>query len=111
MIIGQSVIAGQYAVAQTAFSRILTAFPVLVLSPILMNKFIVPSAFFQRYPILKFPAQLTIIGGLLMTALPCALAIFPPIGTIQVSKLERKFHDLLDKSGKPLTSVLYNKGL
>jgi sideroflexin-5 len=111
-VIGESVIAGKYAVAQTAICRIATASPVFILAPILIDRIMSTSPnFFHRYPTLKLPVQLVVIGGLLMTALPCALAIFPPEGKLSTAQLEPKYHALKDKFGHPLSFVTYNKGL
>lgn len=104
---GKSVAAAKAAVSQTAISRIATAFPVLVLSPLIMNLF-ERSRFIQRFPKLWIPLQLGVISGLMMTALPCALAIFPPRGKISIKDLEQDIAQQLPSG----TSFLYfNKGL
>jgi len=51
-----------------------------------------------------------IIGGSLMTALPCAIAIFPQVASISVDRLEDQFKKM-NSDGSPITEVYYNRGL
>jgi hypothetical protein len=46
-----------------------------------------------------------------MTALPAAIAVFPQRGSLKTDKMEEEFHNLLDKDGKKVTTLYYNKGL
>jgi hypothetical protein len=46
-----------------------------------------------------------------MTALPAAIAVFPQIGQLETSKIEKEFHGLKDKQGNPIEKVYFNKGL
>ena len=109
-IVGTSQVAGQYAVGQTIVARILTSAPVLLFSPLIMH-YLGRTSMLQRYPKLYLPAQLGAIAGLLMTGLPCALAIFPPKGKISVENLESRFQGILGADGIPIKMVSYNKGL
>jgi hypothetical protein len=55
--------------------------------------------------------NLGVIGLCLWAALPLAIAIFPQYVEVDPKKLEKEFHDLKDKNGKPITSIYFNKGL
>lgn len=109
-IVGSSTKAGFQAVSQVAVSRVLTAFPALVLPPLILSR-LETMRFMQYNPRLAIPINLGLITLALVTALPCAIATFPQIGQLPVSELEAKFHNLQDKQGNPITHVYYNKGL
>jgi len=44
-------------------------------------------------------------------ALPCAIALFPQEFPISTSKLEPEFQNLVDKKGKKIETLYFNKGL
>jgi tricarboxylate carrier len=111
---GMSTVAAKNAIAQTTVSRIATAFPVLVLAPLIMNR-LERTSIFKSFPKLWIPTQLSVIGFLMMTALPCALAIFPPRGKMSIKDLEPTLLQHLPESIKPNTLntefLYFNKGL
>lgn len=105
---GQSIIAAKSAIAQTAISRVATAFPILVISPLIMNR-LEQTHLLRSYPRLWIPLQLGVISILLMTVLPCALSLFPPKGRISIKDLES---DIANSLPHNRYSFLYfNKGL
>ncbi|KDN44573.1 tricarboxylate carrier [Tilletiaria anomala UBC 951] len=108
--VGNSVVAGQRAVGMTAASRIFINMPTLVLPPLLLSwaqrRRIVPTV-----GIAPRIAEVTLIGISLLAFLPPAIAVFPQDASIDVSKLEPRFHSLKDGDGKPVHQLEYNKGL
>jgi len=102
--------AGVLALSQVAFSRCMTALPVLTFPPVLMP-ILAQTSLMTRFPLLKVPTYLGLIAGILWTALPAAVAIFPQQAEISSLKLEPTFHNLRDKDGKPITTLFYNRGL
>ncbi|KAL8292137.1 hypothetical protein RQP46_001603 [Phenoliferia psychrophenolica] len=105
-VLGTSSIAGQYAIAQTAASRVLTNIPTLILPPLIITML-------ERRGAFKGPngarwntiTNLGLIGSSLLIFLPPAIATFPQRGSIDPKKLEPKFKDL------PYEKVEFNKGL
>ncbi|ORZ35516.1 Tricarboxylate/iron carrier [Catenaria anguillulae PL171] len=108
--VGKSTAAGWQAVSQVAVSRVATAAPCLVVPPMVMSR-LKPLALFRNNPRLLIPAELAVVAGSLMGALPCAIALFPQQAKVPVSSLEPKFHNFKDTEGNPITHVFYNKGL
>ncbi|CAM0136188.1 unnamed protein product [Umbelopsis sp. WA50703] len=108
--VGKSKVAGLTAVSQVAISRVLTNAPVLVIPPLLMGQ-LQKTEFLKARPGLTMPVNLGLIGLSLMTALPAAIAVFPQRGSLKTDKMEEEFHNLLDKDGKKVTTLYYNKGL
>lgn len=110
-LLGKSQTAGWLAVSQVAISRVATSFPCLTLPPLIMSR-LENTRLFRGSPTMSFVANLTLITGAMMTALPAAVALFPQYGTVSVDKLEDRFHNLIDKStGKRIEEVTYNKGI
>ncbi|KAI9178793.1 Sideroflexin FSF1 [Blastocladiella emersonii ATCC 22665] len=108
--LGKSAKAGWSAVTQVSISRVATSFPCLVVPPLVMAQF-THRAYFKANPRMLIPINLAVVAGSLMTALPCAIALFPQQARVAVADLEPKFHGLRDEEGKPITHVYYNKGL
>ena len=107
---GKSVVAGRYGLTQVAISRVLIPVPVLTIPPIAFH-FLNKTKFMARNPIMAIPVNLTLIATCLYMGLPPAIALFPQIGAIDVSKLEPEFQGLLNAKGKPISTLYYNKGL
>eukprot|EP01133_Synstelium_polycarpum_P015226 gene15226-18017_t len=107
---GKSKVAGKLAVAKVAASRVATSFPALLLPPIVMS-FVEKLAFIQKYPKVKLPINLAIIGAIFNTSLPAAIALFPQESTVSSDDLEPEFQGLKDKNGNPIKEFIYNKGL
>ncbi|OBZ86247.1 putative mitochondrial transport protein fsf1 [Choanephora cucurbitarum] len=108
--VGKSKVAGFSAVSQVAISRILTNAPVLIIPPILLGR-LQRTRWVQQRPGLVMPLNFGLIALSLMTALPAAIAVFPQIGTLETSKMEKEFQSLKDVHGNPVDRLYFNKGL
>lgn len=108
--VGKSKKAGLSAVSQVAISRILTNAPVLILPPILLSRF-EKTEFIKARPKLVLPLNFGLIALCLMTALPAAIAVFPQVGELETTTMEKEFQDLKDSHGKPINKLYFNKGL
>ncbi|KAI9143280.1 Tricarboxylate/iron carrier [Paraphysoderma sedebokerense] len=108
--LGKSKTAGVQAVSQVAISRIATSFPCLTIPPLVLSRF-ERMSYFKARPRLLMPLNFGLIAGSLMTALPCAIALFPQNAEVDAKSLEPKFHNLRDKNGNLIEKVYYNKGL
>ncbi|GAA98086.1 uncharacterized protein L969DRAFT_22718 [Mixia osmundae IAM 14324] len=111
--LGKSSVAGSLAISQTAASRVLTNIPTLIIPPVTMT-FLLSKGFFQgpRGKRVESVVHLGLIGTSLLLFLPPAIAVFPQRATVSTSTLEEKYRDLKDpKTGKPLSTVEFNKGL
>lgn len=106
----KSQVAGKAAVSQVAISRILTNAPVLIIPPILLGR-LEKTDFIKARPKLVTPLNFGLIALSLMTALPAAIAVFPQIGQLETSKMEKEFQDLKDVNGQPIKALYFNKGL
>ncbi|KAI8924186.1 Tricarboxylate/iron carrier [Entophlyctis helioformis] len=110
VVLGSSQIAGQSAVASVAVSRIVTAAPALFIPGLIMAQ-LERTAWLQKRRWLTMPLNLATVAGSLLVALPCAIAIAPQMASIEVSKLEPRFRGLVDKDGRPVERVYFNRGL
>ncbi|KAJ3362613.1 Sideroflexin-5 [Allomyces javanicus] len=108
--LGQSRVAGRQALSQVALSRVLTAAPCLVIPTAVVSR-LEKRAYFAKNPRMLVPINLALIAASLMSALPCAIAMFPQYARVPVTKLEREFQNRVDAKGNPITHVVYNKGL
>jgi len=103
--LGMSVKAGQQAVLTTVCTRSMCLpIPVLLVPPVIMSALPVTGA-------AAMVTEMIVILSCLSFALPCALAILPQEMELSVAGLEPEFQSLTDSSGKPITTVLANKGL
>eukprot|EP00128_Syssomonas_multiformis_P010024 Colp12_sorted_trinity150504_noHs@10417 len=108
---GKSSTAAFHALTQVSISRILTALPALTIPPVVI------SALERRFPKMEgnprynIPLNLGLITLCLMTALPCAIGVFPQQGSLPVSKLEPEFATLKKADGTWIDTLYYNKGL
>ncbi|KAI3641591.1 hypothetical protein MIR68_000379 [Amoeboaphelidium protococcarum] len=104
---GKSQTAGMTAISQVAISRIATSLPCLTIPPLVLSR-LEKYSFFTNSPTRLMAANLGLITICLMTALPCAIALFPQNGRLRVDQLEPE----LQKKLKGKTRfVTYNKGL
>jgi hypothetical protein len=108
--IGKSKQAGMSAVSQVAISRILTNAPVLIIPPILLGR-LQKTEFIKARPKLVVPLNFGLIALSLMTALPAAIAVFPQVGELETSSMEKEFQGLKDSQGHPIKKLYFNKGL
>ncbi|KAI9223403.1 Tricarboxylate/iron carrier [Blastocladiella britannica] len=107
---GKSPTAGWSAVSQVSVSRVATAAPCLVVPPLIMAR-VSGMRMFRHNPRWLAPVQLAVVAGSLMTALPCAIALFPQRARVPVTDLEPEFQGLRKANGDPVTHLYYNKGL
>jgi len=124
--LGNSKVAAQKALRETALTRIVLPAPILLLPPIIMS-WAEQASFLQRFPRLRLPVQATVCTAafgfvcsvaklciyVLMSvqALPLAISLFPQFGELDVSELEPHFHGMKDSHGRVIDRVVYNKGL
>ncbi|KAI8898758.1 Tricarboxylate/iron carrier [Globomyces pollinis-pini] len=108
--LGRSPNAGANAISQVAISRIATAAPALFLPGLIMSQ-LEKTTFLKRNPRLNLPLNLVTVSASLLVALPCAIALFPQVASLEVNKLEPQFQNLKDKKGNPIDKVFFNRGL
>eukprot|EP00834_Sanchytrium_tribonematis_P007839 NODE_782_length_3919_cov_0.611518.p1 type:complete len:301 gc:universal NODE_782_length_3919_cov_0.611518:2831-3733(+) len=94
--IGKSKKAAEYAIGQTAFSRVIATIPSMILPPILMAKT-------QLTGIKYHAVHAGIIGICMGIGLPLAISLFDQTAKIKGSSLEPEFHQY--------NSVEFNRGL
>lgn len=97
------------AVAQTIMSRIVLVIPAMVLPPLIMDS--LEKNLFKQLPWTKTPMNLGIIGLFIGIGIPLGFGVFPQTGTLRVSDLETKFHNMTNEKGEKIETVYYNKGL
>ncbi|ODM91511.1 Sideroflexin-1 [Orchesella cincta] len=109
--IGLSATAGSLAVGQVIVTRVVNSAPALLITPVIMHRLetILPSLL--RYPILRFPKQLVVIGVILGISTPMTCAIFPRKEAIPVTSLEKEIQEKAKKAPGSPTVLYYNKGL
>lgn len=111
-IVGYSKLAAQSAILQTGYSRVLTAMPVLLLSPFVIQMVTTRLERTRSLSVVsRMGLQLTVIGTILMTALPCALALYPQRSTTPVNTIEEKFWNMKDVNGNRIDNITFDKGL
>ena len=52
-----------------------------------------------------------VISTMILGALPCAVALFPQLGSIPAASVEQEFRNLTADDGTKVTTFWYNKGL
>ena len=52
-----------------------------------------------------------VICGMILGALPCAIALFPQLASIPAASVEQEFQQLTYKDGTKVETFWYNKGL
>jgi hypothetical protein len=106
-VIGKSAVAGQSAIAQTIFSRILLITPSMVVPPVVMNYLEFKTSLFKNYPWVKTPIYVGLLAVFIGAFLPLCIGLFPQQSKISVDKLESKFAPLVGNN----KFLYYNKGL
>lgn len=108
----RSCIAARRGVYETVFSRALLQMPT-VLIPVMIASIPVFKRMMGRNPAMTVPFFTFVTMVVFGLGLPATVAVFPQMGEIKVTDLEQELQPLcLDTAtGKPLTTVLYNKGL
>ncbi|GAM18850.1 hypothetical protein SAMD00019534_020250 [Acytostelium subglobosum LB1] len=107
---GKSKEAGKSAIFKVAMSRVATAFPALLLPPMVMS-LVEKLSMVQRYPMVKMPLNLGLLAAIFNTSLPAAIAMFPQESTIDSASLEPEFQGLKDANGDLIREFTFNKGL
>lgn len=105
--LGKSKRAATLAVAETAFSRVMNATPIMVLPPLVLIR-LQRSDWLKHRPRMLLPLNLGLILGTSIFALPLALGVFPQRQRIAVSRLEEEFWD---KAGGQGAEVEFNRGI
>lgn len=108
--LGVSRSAGLLGVSLSAVSRAVWSIPALVVPPVVMSV-LRRSPAFARARFLHVPAELAAIAVSLAFGVPFAIALFQPTMEVPVSRLEPEFQGLKDKTGRPVESVFFHKGL
>ena len=104
-VVGQSGQAGRRGVGLTIFSRVSLAAAVMTIPPLVLKKLPLP-------PRARLPVELGLIAGLIWGVMPFSLGAFPQMYEIDADSLEPEFHGRTSKAtGRPLTTLVYNKGL
>ncbi|CUS20352.1 LAQU0S01e04698g1_1 [Lachancea quebecensis] len=108
--VGKSKKAAFLAVGETALSRVINATPIMVIPPLLLVRL-------QRNVLkgkslgIQTLANLGLILGTSVAALPFALAVFPQYQGIDVHKLEKDLAGKKDKDGESVDKVYFNRGI
>ncbi|KAL8270765.1 hypothetical protein Esti_005320 [Eimeria stiedai] len=126
--LGVSKRAGTEAVKQTAisrrpteeqgpndvFSRLAHAvipLPILLLPKPLISFFNVALPVTRSNAFLKMFTELSVIYGCISVGFPLGVAVYPATAKLPVTELEPEFQGRTDANGRPITSVVFNKGI
>ncbi|KAG6551067.1 hypothetical protein Mapa_007302 [Marchantia paleacea] len=108
--LGHSRKAGVRAVGACIMGRIAAAAPILVVPPLVLHRLEKTRLYTQR-PYLRIPTLMGMIAFSIQVSVPLCIGVFHQHATIDVRKLEPEFQNRVDRFGKPITHVFYNKGL
>ncbi|QEU60012.1 Fsf1 [Kluyveromyces lactis] len=108
--VGKSKKAAFIAVAETAFSRISNATPIMVIPPLILVK-LQKTVLKGKSMAVQTAANLGVILVTSFIALPFALAVFPQYQSISVSSLEPELRNKVDSNKKPIETVYFNRGM
>ncbi|CAH01382.1 Fsf1p [Kluyveromyces lactis] len=108
--VGKSKKAAFIAVAETAFSRISNATPIMVIPPLILVK-LQKTVLKGKSMAVQTAANLGVILVTSFIALPFALAVFPQYQSISVSSLEPELKNKVDSNKKPIETVYFNRGM
>ncbi|KAL0481563.1 sideroflexin [Acrasis kona] len=108
-VVGKSVIAGQRAISQTIFSRIMLITPGMVFPPIIMNLMESKTQLFVKRPWIKTPFYVGMLAFFIGAFLPLCIGLFPQQSKISVDSVEPSIRDKLKGTNKKF--LYYNKGL
>lgn len=108
--VGKSRDAALMAVGETALSRVINATPTMVIPPLILvrlqRNFLKNKSF-----AVQTLTNLGLIAGTMFVALPFALALFPQRQAVHVKSLEPELQKKVDKNGKPVDLVYFNRGI
>jgi hypothetical protein len=106
--LGKSPLAGQKAIAQTSVTRVLTAFPVMIMPPAVMVGFGLQNRVGNCKPaVVGLNAALVGLG--MFVFLPLTLAVFPQQMHVTAGDLEPEI--LAKVGGNKDARVVFNRGL
>eukprot|EP01138_Halocafeteria_seosinensis_P010421 gb/GECG01010639.1/.p1 GENE.gb/GECG01010639.1/~~gb/GECG01010639.1/.p1 ORF type:complete len:348 (+),score=27.26 gb/GECG01010639.1/:1-1044(+) len=108
--LGTSKRAGGLAVASCVGARVMAAAPVLLTSSFAVH-FLEKTKHISRYPALKIPLTLMMLGVAIQFSVPLTFGLFRQSAQVPTSMLEKEFHNLKDSSGNTISHAYYNKGL
>jgi len=118
VVIGTSQIAAKKGLKEMVISMMVLPLPVFLLPPIGLSMI---ESFGNKSPAIKnmlmknkyatvgINAMFVLLG--FTFGLPATIALFPQIGTVPVTELEDRFHNLRDRNNDPIQYLQYNKGL
>ncbi|KAK2604805.1 hypothetical protein N8I77_007705 [Diaporthe amygdali] len=104
--LGKSKKAAQFAVGETALSRVLNSSPVMAIPPLILVK-LQKTEWLKKNPRLTTPVNLGLILVTSYAVLPLALAAFPQRQKIRAESLEEEFHGRGGDAGM----VVFNRGI
>eukprot|EP00898_Chlorokybus_atmophyticus_P004710 jgi/Chlat1/523/Chrsp103S00997 len=110
LLLGQSRVAGAFAVSSCIAGRIAAAAPILVLPPLIMHRLERTWTFYRR-PYLLTPTLMAMIGLSIQLFVPLTFGVFKQTAVVPTAWLEPTFHGMLDSQGRSVTHVVYNKGI
>lgn len=108
--VGKSRRAALLAVGETALSRVVNATPIMVLPPLVMMR-LQRSVLKNKSFAVRTAIQLGVIMITGYVALPFALATFPQYQKVDVRNLEPRLWNKKEKSGEPVESLYFNRGI
>ncbi|SCV05861.1 LANO_0H16798g1_1 [Lachancea nothofagi CBS 11611] len=108
--VGKSKKAALLAVGETALSRVINATPIMVLPPLILVR-LQKGVLKGKSLGIQTLANLGLILGTSLIALPFALGVFPQYQGIDVHKLEKHLIDQKDQDDQPITKVWFNRGI
>lgn len=107
-----SQIAAKCGVESTTVSRALLQAPVYFLPSLLMGTVPYLKNMIEQHPVRRVPITTFLVLIAFGLGLPATVAIFPQISSIDASKVEKKYQQLLDpQTNQPYKVFYYNKGL
>lgn len=109
-VIGKSKAAARTAIPLVIVSRVIMAFPSVVVPNIIMSR-LEGGPFLKKYPRVAAPLMVGLVGANLLVSTPLACALFPQTTSISVTSAEEEFRGLTRADGTPVERIYFNKGL
>lgn len=107
---GKSIVAGKQGLAKCSVARFLWNFPIMVVPPLILAR-LAAGPLKGAPKLARLGTEVAVVTAFLFAGVPPALAAFPQTDTIDASKLEPEFHQLVDRDGRPIEKFYFNKGL
>ncbi|GLE06628.1 hypothetical protein PINS_up016022 [Pythium insidiosum] len=108
--VGKSKRCGALAVASCIAGRIFAAAPILVLPPLIIQRF-EQRPWMTRRPWLKLPILLTLVGTAIQFSVPLTFGLFRQTAQLPVQYLEPELAGVRRRDGELVQVVTYNKGI